>query len=94
MARRRKLTDRPIKKKDTGYGMKHLRLGMEPIRKNWEFHDRLLTSYLKLTEIDGTTYIIEKDRTFIFIEPQLGEFRSYSDGRNTFRNLGIRHKPL
>ena len=39
MAKRGRPTDRPSKKKDTGYGMKQLRLGMKPIRKNWHFDE-------------------------------------------------------
>jgi len=27
----------PRKKKDTGFGMRELRMGIKPVRKNWEF---------------------------------------------------------
>ena len=84
MGRKRKLTDRPIKKKDRGFGMKELRLGMKRIRKNWEFLNRPASNYLKVTDRDGSIYIVEKDMTLIYIQPDKKEFRAYSDGRNTF----------
>jgi len=60
MARKRKLTDRPIKKKDTGYGMTQLRLGMKPIKKNWHFDERKVRHF-QITRIkklsDGRAFV-------------------------------------
>jgi hypothetical protein len=84
MAKRKKITDLPSKKKNTGFGMKELRLGMKPIRKNWEFLNRPASNYLEVTDRDGSIYIVEKDMTLIYIQPDKKEFRAYSDGRNTF----------
>ena len=64
--------------------MKELRLGMKRIRKNWEFLNRPASNYLKVTDRDGSIYIVEKDMTLIYIQPDKKEFRAYSDGRNTF----------
>ena len=84
MAKRRNITGAPPKKKDTGFGMKELRLGMKPIKKNWEFLNRPASNYLKVTDRDGSIYIVEKDMTLIYIQTDKKEFRAYSDGRNTF----------
>jgi hypothetical protein len=84
MAKRRKFSGPPPKKKDRGFGMKELRLGMKRIRKNWEFLNRPASNYLKVTDRDGSIYIVEKDMTLIYIQPDKKEFRAYSDGRNTF----------
>jgi len=96
MARRRKFSGPPPKKKDRGFGMKELRLGMKRIRKTWEFLNRPPTSYLKVTERDGTTYIIEKDRTLIYIQADQKEFRYYSNGQSTFADpsRNIEERPL
>lgn len=74
----------PRKKKDRGYGMRELRMGIKPVRKNWEFLNRPASNYLKVTDRDGSIYIVEKDMTLIYIQPDKKEFRAYSDGRNTF----------
>jgi len=84
MTKRRKLSGPPPKKKDRGFGMKELRLGMKRIRKTWEFLNRPASNYLKVTDCDGNIYIIEKDMTLIYIQADKKEFRAYSDGRNTF----------
>jgi len=96
MARRRKFSGPPPKKKDRGFGMKELRLGMKRIRKTWEFLNRPPTSYLKVTERDGTTYIIEKDRTLIYIQADQKEFRYYSNGQSTYRDpsRNMEERPL
>ncbi len=82
MVRRR--SNQLQKKKDRGFGMKELRLGMKRIRKNWEFLNRPASNYLKVTDRDGSIYIVEKDMTLIYIQPDKKEFRAYSEGRNTF----------
>lgn len=84
MAKRRNITGAPPKKKDTGFGMKELRLGMKPIKKKWEFLNRPASNYLKVTDRDGSIYIVEKDMTLIYIQTDTKVFRAYSDGRNTF----------
>jgi len=84
MTKRKNITGAPPKKKDTGFGMKELRLGMKPIKKKWEFLNRPASNYLKVTDRDGSIYIVEKDMTLIYIQPDTKEFRAYSDGRNTF----------
>ena len=72
------------KKKDLGFGMRELRMGIRPIYKKWEFLNRPVSNYLKVTDCDGNIYIIEKDMTLIYIQADKKEFRAYSDGRNTF----------
>ena len=84
MAKRKNVSGRPLKKKDRRFGMKELRLGMKRIRKTWEFLNRPASNYLKVTDRDGSIYIVEKDMTLIYIQPDKKEFRAYSDGRNTF----------
>jgi hypothetical protein len=74
----------PRKKKDRGYGMRELRMGIKPIYKKWEFLNRPTSNYLKVTDRDGSIYIVEKDMTLIYIQPDRKEYRAYSDGRNTF----------
>lgn len=86
MAKRRKFSGPPPKKKDRGFGMNELRLGMKRIRKTWEFLNRPASNYLKVTDRDGSIYIVEKDMTLIFIQADKKEFRTYSDGRSTFRD--------
>ena len=70
MARKRKLTDRPIKKKDTGYGMTQLRLGMKPIKKNWHFDERKVRHF-QITRIKK----LSDGRAFV----------DYPDGRKAIR---------
>ena len=70
MGRKRKLTDRPIKKKDTGYGMAQLRLGMKPIKKNWHF-DEGKVRHFQITRIKK----LSDGRAFV----------DYPDGRKVIR---------
>jgi hypothetical protein len=74
----------PRKKKDRGYGMRELRIGIKPIYKKWEHLNRPASNYLKVTDRDGSICIIEKDMTLIYIQTDKKEFRAYSDARNTF----------
>ena len=70
MGSKRKLTDRPIKKKDTGYGMAQLRLGMKPIKKNWHF-DEGKVRHFQITRIKK----LSDGRAFV----------DYPDGRKVIR---------
>ena len=67
--------------------MRELRMGIKPVRKNWEFLNRPASNYLKVTDRDGSIYIVEKDMTLIYIQADKKEFRAYSNGRNTFSDL-------
>ena len=70
MAKRRKFTDRPSKKKDTGFGMKELRLGMKPIKKNWHFDDTKVQHH-QITRVNK----FSDGRAFV----------DYPDGRKVIR---------
>jgi hypothetical protein len=86
----------PRKKKDRGFGMRELLMGIKPIYKKWEFLNRPGSNYLKVTDRDGSVYIVEKDMTLIYIQPDKKEFRAYSDGRNTFSDpsRNIQERPF
>lgn len=71
-------------------------MGIKPIYKKWEFLNRPASNYLKVTDRDGSIYIVEKDMTLIYIQSDKKEFRAYSDGRNTFSDpsRNIEERPL
>jgi len=81
MAKRRKFNERPSKKKDSGFGMKELRLGMKPIKKNWHFDDtkarhHQITRVKKLS--DGRAFVDYPDGRKVIRMP---------DGTEIERNL-------
>jgi hypothetical protein len=71
----------PRKKKDRGYGMRELRMGIKPVRKNWEF-DYSKSTKSQITRIrrfsDGRAFVDYPDGRKVIRIP---------DGTEIERNL-------
>lgn len=69
MAKRRRRDAPAPKKKNRGFGMAQLRLGMKPIKKNWHFDQRKATkSEITITKrfSDGRLFDVQVGRKIPF----------------------------
>lgn len=78
-------------KDDKWVGMADIKIGKKALWINWHYLNRPKNTYLKITDPDGSVYIIDVDlntlsKTFTFIRPDQMVLRAYSNGQRTMES--------